>query len=49
MWLYACKQGNLDIVTDMHIGIMPRDDEGRDQGKHLQVKEYQWLPNNMRN
>lgn len=32
MWLYPCIQGNLDVVTDTHIRIMPCDDEGWGQG-----------------
>lgn len=28
MWLYPCKQGYVDIVADMHMGIMPCDSEG---------------------
>lgn len=32
MWLYSYKKGNLDIVTDTVIGIMPHDDAAWDQG-----------------
>lgn len=32
MWLYSYKKGNLGIVTDTLIGIMPCDDAVWDQG-----------------